>query len=301
MRRFTVNHNTRYSYQKPVRFGEHRLMFRPRDSHDIRLVGTHLSISPPAKVRWYHDVFGNSIAIASFDTMADNLHFESRIVVDHYGSETTEFPIERFARRLPVAYPPEEIPDLGRTIERHYPDPERVLDVWARKFLSKIAPTRTHDLLVRINATIQEEFEYVVRHEPGVQSPVETLSLRSGSCRDLAVLMMEAARSFGFAARFVTGYLYDPALDGGTETLVGGGSTHAWVEVYLAGAGWIEFDPTNGRVGGAHLIRVGVARMPSQAMPVQGTFIGDAADFLGLDVEVTVRAEFQPEVTAAAD
>lgn len=298
MRRLTVNHRTVYRYKKPVGFGEHRLMFRPRDSHDLRLVDTALSISPAAKVRWYHDVFGNSIAIATFDEISDELRFESRIVVDHYGIDDPEFPIERFARRLPVAYPPEEIPDLGRTMERHYPDPERKLDAWARGFLRKNAPTRTHDLLTRMNAAIKDDFAYEVRHEPGVQTPVETLSRRRGSCRDYAVLMMEAARFFGLAARFVTGYLYDPALDQGTEALVGGGSTHAWVEVYLSGAGWIEFDPTNGKVGGRHLIRVGVARTPSQAVPVQGTFMGGADDFMGMDVEVTVNAE-TPLATSA--
>ncbi len=300
MKQLSVRHLTTYRYKKPVGFGEHRLMFRPRDSHDLRLVDTSLSVVPAARIRWYHDVFGNSIAIAGFTEIASELVFQSTIVVDHYGKEDTEFPIERFARRLPVAYPPEEIPDLGRTIERHYPDPNRTLDSWARKFLRKSGPTRTNDLLLRITTAIKADFTYEVRHEPGVQTPSETLALRKGSCRDFAVLMMEAARSFGLAARFVTGYLYDPALDGSGDMMVGGGATHAWIEVYLPGAGWVEFDPTNGRAGSEHLIRVAVARRPSQAVPVQGTFVGEVDDFLGMDVDVTVTATDQTHASVTA-
>lgn len=295
VRRLSVHHRTVYRYKKPVAFGEHRLMFRPRDSHDLRLVSTALEISPSARVRWHHDVFSNSIAIASFETVASELEFVSGIVVDHYGGDDPDFPVERFARRLPVAYSPEEIPDLGRTIERHYSDPDRKLDAWARNFLRRNGPTRTNDLLVRVNGAIKEQFAYEARDLPGVQTPVETLALGRGSCRDFAVLLMETARSFGLAARFVTGYLYDGSIDDAfiddaVSEIVGAGATHAWVEIYLPGAGWVEFDPTNAAVGPRNLIRVAVARTPAQAMPVQGTFIGEPGDFESMSVEVTVTA-----------
>jgi transglutaminase-like putative cysteine protease len=120
---------------------------------------------------------------------------------------------------------------------------------------------------------------------------METLEQGTGSCRDYAVFFMEAARSLSLAARFVTGYLYDPALDGisGVEVR-GAGTTHAWAQIYLPGAGWVEFDPTNGIIGGKNLFRVGVARMPEQAIPLRGTFDGDGSDYLGMNVSVSVTS-----------
>ena len=283
MRTLNVNHVTVYRYAKPVRFGDHRLMFRPRDSHDMRLLATELVISPPAeRIRWMHDVFGNSIAIVCFQEQASELRFESRIRLNHYGLSNPDFPIEEYARIYPFAYSVEEIPDLGRTTERHYPDPEHKVDEWAKQFLRTDGPTETLEMLTAMNSTINESFKYKSRTARGTQSPVETLELGTGSCRDFALLMMEAARTLGFAARFVSGYLYDPA--------VGGGSTHAWVQIYLPGAGWVEFDPTNGIVGGAGLIRVAVARDPAQAVPLGGEWFGEATDFLGMTVEVTVTS-----------
>jgi len=291
MQTLTVRHTTVYSYANPVSFGEHRAMFRPRDSHDIRLHDATLEISPPATVHWYHDVFGNSIAIARFDTQATELRFVSTIRLTHYPRSGPDFPIEPYAQSFPFAYSAEEVPDLGRTMERHYPDPEHLVDEWARQFVVKDGLTETAALLADITHTIHEAFEYRARYEEGTQSPVQTLQTKSGTCRDFALLMMEAARSLGFAARFVSGYLYG-------EESVGGGSTHAWVQVYLPGAGWTEFDPTNGLVGSKNLVRVAVARDPSQALPLVGSWQGAPSDFLGLTVDVSVTPE--NDETAAA-
>jgi len=288
--RLTVRHVTVYRYRQPVSFGEHRLMFRPRDSHDIRLLSTGLTLSPPAQVRWLHDVFGNSIALANFESRAPELRLESMFTVDHYGVTEEIFPIAPYARSMPFSYASEEIPDLGRTIERHYPDPEHKLDAWARRLMDGGA-NDTNALLVAITRAIKDEFAYSTRTQNGVQTPLHTLESGSGTCRDFALLMMEAVRSLGLAARFVTGYLYDPALDGAGAGVVGAGHTHAWVQVYLPGSGWVEFDPTNGLVGGSNLIRVAVARDPSQAIPAQGTYVGLAEDFLEMSVDITVTAE----------
>ena len=291
MQRLRVTHTTAYSYGEPVEFGDHRLMLRPRDSHDLRLLDATLSIEPAADVRWLFDVFGNSIAIASFKEAASLLRISSEIVIDRYPDLGATFVVEEYARKLPFSYPASEVPDLGRTIERHYRDPERLITEWTRDLLEdQEVAGQTEAFLRAMTQAIKEQFNYVERHEPGVQSPVETLEKGSGSCRDYAVFMMEAVRSVGLATRFVSGYLYDPAVDGAEADVTGAGATHAWVQVYLPGAGWIEFDPTNGGTGGRNLVPIAVAREPEQATPISGTFSGDAESFIELDVDVSVRS-----------
>jgi len=293
---FTIQHVTTYRYARPVRLGPHRLMFRPRDSHDLRLLSASLTISPPAAVlRWLHDVFGNSVAIAEFAGEASELRFQSDITLEHYGLHSPEFPIAEYARTYPFSYSAEEIPDLGRTAERHYTDPHHEVDEWARQFAlpdpaSGNGLVETQPLLERLMRAIKCEFTYLSRDAAGTRTPAETLAQRSGSCRDFALLMIEAARSLGFAARFVSGYLYDPAVDAGGSAVSGAGSTHAWVQIYLPGAGWVEFDPTNGIVGGHNLIRVAVARDPQQAIPLSGEWTGAPADYLGMEVVVNVTS-----------
>lgn len=281
-----VEHRTVYRYAKPVSFGEHRMMFRPRDSHDLRLIDTSLTITPAATVRWLHDVFGNSIGIASFAEPAAELAFESRFQAEHYPVKPEEMVIEDYARSLPFNYSADEVSDLGRTAERHYLDAQHDVDHWAKSFVGGSAGSDTLAILNAMTHAVKHEFEYRRREEMGVQSPVDTLKLRSGSCRDFAVLFMEAARSLGFAARFVSGYLYDEALVDAGAGVVGAGATHAWAQIYLPGAGWVEFDPTNALVGGRNLIRVAVARDASQAVPLSGSYTGAATDYLGMTVEV---------------
>lgn len=267
-------------------------MLRPRDSHDLRLLEATLTISPNANVRWLHDVFGNSIAIAKFTEPAKTLEITSNILIDRYPSSAGDYAVEPYARKIPFSYPASEIPDLGRTIERHYEDPDRIVTEWTREVLEQSdVDGQTEEFLIALTHRIKNEFQYNARYEPGVQTPVETIEKQAGTCRDFAVLMMEAVRSVGLASRFVSGYLYDPSIDGThDQEVVGAGATHAWVHVYLPGAGWIEFDPTNGGTGGNNLVPISVAREPSQAMPVSGSFSGAANDFLGMTVDVAVHA-----------
>jgi transglutaminase-like putative cysteine protease len=288
MKLLTVRHATTYRYAAPVTFGQHRLMLRPRDSHDLRLVGAELAISPPGKVRWMHDVFGNSVAMIDFSEPAAELSVVSTLHIERYALARLDFPIAPEAETYPFIYSANDRSDLGRLLERHYPDPRRIVDEWAKQFVLG-PPAYTLNLLAAMNAAIRGAFEYRAREEEGTQTPVGTIETKSGTCRDFALLFIEAARTLGFGARFVSGYLYDPALDGG-DAMQGAGATHAWAEVYLPGAGWVEYDPTNGLVAGENLIRVAVTRDPSQATPVAGTFAGDA-EYLGMEVEVTVRAE----------
>lgn len=291
MQRLTVKHVTTYSYNELVQFGDHRLMIRPRDSHDLRVLEATIAIEPAATLRWMHDVFGNSVALASFDRPAQVLHIESNIVIDRYPSPAQEFPVEPYAKQLPFSYPASEIPDLTRSVERHYLDPDRVVIEWTRQWMTHDSPAiDTIDFLQSLTACFKSEFQYQERHEPGVQTPIETIEKRSGSCRDYAVLMMEAVRSVGLAARFVSGYLYDPAIDGQASEMTGGGATHAWVQVYLPGAGWLEFDPTNGTSGGKNLVPVAVARAPEQAIPIAGSYTGRREAFKKMDVDVVVHS-----------
>ena len=290
----TVRHVTTYRYKQPVAFGEHRMMLRPRDSYDQKLLDTNLEITPePVDIRWVHDVFGNCVAIARFAGRAQELRFESVIRLEQSSANVLDFQIEEYAKRYPFTYGADEMPDLMRSIERQYLDPEHELDRWARQFLRHDGRTETTELLASMTHAIWQNLTYVAREESGIQDPVRTLRLASGSCRDFAVLMMEAVRSLGLAAHFVSGYLYVPEDRRGGW--VGGGATHAWLRVYLPGAGWVEFDPTNGIVGSHNLIRVAVVRDPRQAVPVSGTWTGFPSDSLGMTVEVEVTAALPAE------
>ena len=289
MKLLTVRHATTYRYSAPVTFGQHRLMMRPRDSHDLRLVGAELAISPHGRVRWMHDVFGNSVALVDFEAPAEELHIRSTLNIARFALARPDFPISPEAESYPFMHSADDRSDLGRLRERHYPDRGEV-EEWARQFILE-TPTNTFNLLATMNAAIRGSFTYSARDEEGTQTPVETIEKKSGTCRDYALLFIEAARSLGFGARFVTGYLYDPALDGGGEAVQGAGATHAWADIYLPGAGWVEFDPTNGLVACENLIRVAVTRDPTQAVPIGGTFSGEGAKYLGMEVDVTVTAE----------
>jgi transglutaminase-like putative cysteine protease len=283
----TIDHLTTYRYRKPVTFGEHRLMLRPREGHDQRVVEVRLDIDPaPADLRWLHDVFGNSVAIARFDRRADRLRLASHVRMEHSPvEEGAAVGIEDYARLYPFTYSSEDMPDLLRSIERGHHDPLRMIDQWASRFVRRDGTTETLAMLSEMTRTIRREFTYVPRAEKGTQTPLETLEKRRGTCRDYAVLMIEAARALGFAARFVSGYVYSPTAD---EGRVGGGATHAWVRIFLPGSGWVEFDPTNGIIGSSGLIRVAVARDPYQAVPLSGTWTGFPASFLGMDVSVEI-------------
>jgi transglutaminase-like putative cysteine protease len=295
----TVRHVTTYRYKQPVAFGEHRMMLRPRDSYDQRLLDSKLVIRPvPADIRWVHDVFGNCVAIARFTGRAEELRFESVIRLDHSATNALDFQIEEYATRYPFTYGADEMPDLLRLIERQYLDPEHEIDRWAGQFLRHDGRSDTSELLAAMTHAIRREMVYESREESGIQDPVKTLRIGSGSCRDFAVLMVEAVRSLGLAARFVSGYLYVP--EGRLRNRVGGGATHAWLEVYLPGAGWVEFDPTNGIVGNHDLVRVAVVRDPRQAVPISGSWTGFPSDHLGMTVEVEVTAEAETK-TGAAD
>jgi transglutaminase-like putative cysteine protease len=291
MARISVVHTTEYSYRNPVGLLRHRLMLRPDDSHDLRVHRADLEIDPaPSAIHWKHDAFDNSVCLVEWPeaVRTTKLRIVSTLDLTHHpdGPDLPRYSLDPAAERFPFSYAAEEIPDLSRLAERQMPDPQRSVDAWARRFVGGGDLTGTLQVMEAMTHAIKAEFRYGARHEEGTQTAAETIALGTGTCRDFAVLMMEAVRSFGLAARFVTGYLYDDT----SGTTRGGGSTHAWCGVFLPGAGWVEYDPTNGLLAGANLIRVGATRSAAQALPISGGFLGDRNDPMGMHVDVAVSA-----------
>ena len=292
MARITIVHTTEYAYRNPVGLTRHRLMLRPDESHDLHLLKAELLVDPaPAATHWKHDAFDNSICYLDWDETlrTDKLRIVSSLDLTHHpGSHPLlEYSLDPEASQFPFTYGPHEAPDLAHLAQHTETDPDGAVDAWARRIVAEAGTSETLAVLDAMTQGIKATFQYNARYEEGTQTAAQTLALGSGTCRDFAVLMMEALRSYGVATRFVTGYLYDNE-SGETR---GGGSTHAWCSVYLPGAGWVEYDPTNGLVAGANLVRVGVAREAAQASPVSGGFFGQADDSLGLHVDVTVSAD----------
>ena len=286
----TIRHVTTYRYQRPVAFGEHRMMLHPRDSHDQKVIQADLKISPePTSLRFVQDAFGNNVGIVQFSRRSKELTFDSTVCLEVSPCDTA-YP-EHVGRALPVDYSVGELRDLGQYIERHQLDPMDEVGRWARQFLPPIGSIGTFELLTRLSQDIHHGLLYRRREAKGIQSPVETLRLGHGSCRDFAMLMVDAARSFGLAARFASGYLAVPLDDPQDPT--GGsarGSTHAWAQIYLPGAGWMDFDPTNCSVGNTGVVTVAVVPDPHHAIPLHGTFIGVPSDHLGMEVQVRVMS-----------
>jgi transglutaminase-like putative cysteine protease len=284
---FDIVHSTHYRYARPVSFGQHRVLFRPRDSHDLRVLATGMQVTPePADVRLIQDAYSNSVALLQPQSPARELRVVCTFTVEHTGTRALDFPLSRRAQSYPFDYDAEEQIALAHYRRPFYDDGAGLLRAWAQQFI-QAQPTGTRELLVAMTQFIRDGFQYQARHDEGVQTPYTTLARKSGSCRDFATLMIEAIRQLGYAARFVSGYLYSPHLDQRRNDVPG--STHAWLQVYLPGAGWIPFDPTNNLIGGSQLIRVGVARHASLASPVSGSWDGMPGDYLGMEVDVQVR------------
>ena len=279
-----IRHVTTYRYRRPVAFGEHRMMLRPRDDHDQKVLDFEIKITPqPSCLSSSRDRFGNHVAVARFTERASELRFESSIRIEHAPGAFRAADIEDFARIHPFSYAADTQASLARFLRPLCRDP-RLTD-WAAAFLRQDGSADTRGLLVEMTETIRRSFKHVARHEKGTQDPLRTLTLGSGSCRDLAALMIAALRSLGIAARFVSGYLHLADDD-----RIAGGNTHAWVQAYVPGPGWVDFDPSSGLSGNRNLVRVAVVHEPQAAIPLQGSWIGTASDHLAMKVAVKVSA-----------
>jgi transglutaminase-like putative cysteine protease len=257
-------------------------MVRPREGHDLHIESSLLEISPAHTIRWMRDVNGNSIAKIDFSEPASEISFYSEVTLHQYDVNPLDFILEDGAVYYPFMYDPESLPELTPFMGLIYPKDTVVLREWLEQFWKPGAKVETIALLQNVNRYINRTFQYQRRDDPGVQTPAETLTKNGGSCRDFAALLLEACRCWGLAARFVSGYMQcEP-------TEAGGASTHAWMEVYLPGAGWKGFDPTSGIMSGAQHVTVAVSRIPENAAPVAGSFQGPASAFQGIQVDVAV-------------
>jgi transglutaminase-like putative cysteine protease len=282
-----IHHTTTYRFHRPVSFGPHRLLLRPRESRDLGLLASRVTVTPDATVTWAQDVFGNAVATASFRTMSASLVIDSVADIELNAAAWPVFDIAASAIFYPFRYSDNERTDLGALAVPLYADPQARLRSWAQSFV-RSNPTDTLSLLKDLSEGVSRQIKYQSREQEGTQGPLDTLDRGWGSCRDFAMLFAESVRTLGFGSRIVSGYLYNPDQDRtGSD---GAGSTHAWAEVYVPGAGWITFDPTNRSVGSLNLIPVAVARDIRQAMPVAGSFVGMTDAFAGMTVEVAVAA-----------
>jgi len=287
---YEVEHVTTYRYASPVTFGAHRAMFLPRSGPYGRMLSYSATTNLRSRVRWIIDALSNVVTLIDIDEPGTELRFAFRLRGIHYGVvEAEAFPVDARAEVVPVQYTPDEWNDLAGYLRPHAEDPDGSVATWAKSFIVQ-EQHHSVDVIRRMLDTIGGTFSYQAREAEGTQAPAETLRSRSGTCRDYAWLMIEALRRIGFACRFITGYIYDAALDDGDRSgMTGSGATHAWVQVYLPGAGWLHYDPTNRISGGTDLIPVAIARHPAQAVPLQGSWFGNAGDYLGMSVKVAIR------------
>ncbi|WP_150050738.1 MULTISPECIES: transglutaminase family protein [Methylomonas] len=268
MQRLRIRHVTEYVFWAPVTLNSHRLLLRPREGHDVRIESSKLEISPTYSIKWYRDVFDNSVALIQFSQPTNRLRIVSEVVIQHYEDSALNISKTAYPLVNPRNYDPAELIDLAAYQQPIFKQEQPALQSWLREIGFEIGDLNMPYLQSMLNHVINSKFRYTVREEAGVQSPLLTLNLGSGSCRDYATLFIEACRCLGLASRFVSGYLHAPATE------IGNASTHAWAEVYFPGSGWQGFDPTVGYMTGNSHIAVAVARNPEAVPPISGSYIG---------------------------
>jgi transglutaminase-like putative cysteine protease len=286
---YEITHTTDYKYANPVTLGEHRAMFLPRGSYRGRILHYSIATNIPSTIHWISDTLSNSVAVMEFDGPTKELSVTCIFRAVHFGIDGIEkFPLAERAKLLPVQYTPDEWDDLMVYLRPHSEDQDGSVAAWAKTFIANDRD-ETADVLQRMMDCIRDTFTYHSRPSEGTQSPNETLSTKTGTCRDYAWLMIEALRRLGVACRFVSGYLYDSSLDGGDVGAIGSSSTHAWLSVYLPGSGWLPYDPKNRITEGFELIDVAIADHPDQASPLRGTWFGSSGDYEGMSIDIAVH------------
>lgn len=282
MARLTIRHETRYTYERPVSFGLHRLLVRPRDGHALQVAQASLAFSPAGETRWIYDAFGNCVCLLTPHGETTGLSIVSELTIERFPAPLSPLHVENPHTATPIVYGKCDRAVLAPFMEPVSDDPDNAFLDWIRDDIAQ-PDEPALDFLLRTNQRIHQQFSYSTRMEEGTQTPAFTVVQRAGTCRDFAWLMVEALRRLGYAARFVTGYLYSP-----NASIRGAGATHAWCEVFLPDLGWMEFDPTNALAESADLIPVAISRTPEEASPISGAIFGDPGQSQ-LEVHVEVR------------
>lgn len=282
-------HLTRYNYSEPVSFAPHALYLRPRESPHQRLHHFALEVIPTARRIASHDPLDNAVDWAFFapETPGTTLEFRSELLVETLDSNPLDFFLKPYALTFPFTYGAAELIALAPCLTPRVDSPApKFLQGWLQKNIPG-APTETVPYLMALNSAVQRALVYKRRNEKGIQSAAETLARGSGSCRDFAVLLIELCRALGLAARFVSGYLYEPAASGATPPLEP--SMHAWAEVYLPGAGWRGLDPTRGIFCDNAFVPIAHAPLAESVNPIQGTFYGPSTVSATLTTDLSVE------------
>jgi transglutaminase-like putative cysteine protease len=292
--RIYVDHRTEYRYERPVVLGEHSLFLRPRESHSLHVASFSLETDPVCKIRWVRDCFNNVVAVASFNPEpTSSVVFQCRMRFEVIEDNPFDFILEKRAAEFPFPYDERERSALSPYLQAASSTESAALSAWLQDTLGD--PRRTRDtttLLTDLNRAVHGSIAYTRRDEEGTRSADETLRLRSGSCRDMAELFIAASRALGLAARFVSGYLYESAASStsGSSHNAATGSMHAWAEVYLPGAGWRGFDPTNGIMTTHHFVTSAVSNRPDWVNPIQGQYLHRGRVDSRMSVELNVGA-----------
>ena len=268
MRKLRIRHTTSYQYPNEVMFMPHKLLFRPREGHYVRIKSSLLTIEPKNQVRWHRDIADNSVAVVTFEKPSDKLYISSEVIIENRDDAPLDFLIEKHAVHFPFEHDAVELNDLIPYQASSFPDDSKAIEDWIHPFWKIGQKIETYVLLDNINKAIKNQIVYKVREEAGVQSPLVTLTKKTGSCRDMATLFIETCRALGMGARFISGYQYVKGLP------MESGSTHAWSEIYLPGAGWKGFDSTSGEVVDSSYIPIAVSSNPETVPPISGAFSG---------------------------
>lgn len=289
MNRLRILHQTRYVYAKPVCFGRHRFIVRPREGHDIHIESHELTTDPPAEIHWHRDIFGNSVAMAQFSMAADFLLIKNDVIISRRPTSTRGGFLEIRPVAYPLLYSELEIAVVHGYRSAVFNEEIAAISEWVWTRFHPGNDSDAVDLVQAMTDWIYRSIRYRRREDRGVQTPLETLRLRTGSCRDMATLLLEGIRSLGFAARFASGYLDSQAA------ACGQAATHAWVEVYFPEHGWFGVDPTIGKGVSCKHIVTGVSSHPRGVMPVSGSYSGPPEAFI--EMTVSVHIDKDPAVT----
>lgn len=295
----SIYHLTHYKYDNPVRLGPQIIRLKPAAHSRTRVISHSLKVTPENHfVNLQQDPYGNYLARFVFPDPVTEFKIEVDLVADMTVYNPFDFFVEEEATKWPFDYPGDLVDDLSiyRTPEPAGPELTRFLQT-----IDKAKDQPIVDMVVNLNARLQQEIGYVIRMEPGVQTPEETLEKAKGSCRDTSWLLVQILRHLGFAARFVSGYLIQltpdlKALDGPSGTEYDFTDLHAWAEVYLPGAGWVGLDPTSGLLTGESHIPLAATPHYKNAAPISGGYYGEAETSFDFAMKVERVAE-HPRIT----